>query len=320
MAKRNLIMSFMDIITENPEAIRSFLNVAGSTIVVVTDENYMIGACNDNLPRNLHLPSRPLGRFLGDILCPIEDEAFSLLISRQANSLLPQIFKVCYTDILYKCYTFATDNGFLLLGDRLGGTDNEVLESMSLLNNELSGLSRELAKKNRELEKAHQKIVELSRVDSLTGLANRRYFQERYTEMFNLCMRHKTSLSVAMIDLDHFKHINDAYGHDAGDTVLKEFAVLLKSMCRQEDFAARFGGEEFIMFLPHATAKEALAAGDRLRHALVNKDILKNRQKVTASVGIACIANEDQPEDLIKRADQALYAAKEAGRNMTCVI
>jgi diguanylate cyclase (GGDEF)-like protein len=138
--------------------------------------------------------------------------------------------------------------------------------------------------------------------------------------MFNLCMRHKTPLSVAMIDLDHFKHINDAYGHDAGDTVLKEFAILLKSMCRQEDFAARFGGEEFIMFLSHTTAKEAVAAGDHLRNALAQKDILKNRQQITASVGVGCMTDKDQPEDIIKRADQALYAAKTAGRNRTCVI
>jgi len=308
-------MTLFEIIQQNSAAVRVFFNVAGSVLAVVTDKDYRITACNDNLARNLHLPERPLGRALGDILCPLEDESFSLLVSRQDDTLLPQIFKVCYSEILYKCYCFGLENGFLVFGDRLGGTDNEVLQSMSLLNNELSGLSRELAQKNRELEKANRKIRELSRTDSLTGLANRRYFQERYEHAFSLARRHNAPLSVVMLDLDHFKYVNDTYGHDAGDTVLKHFGQLVRQNCRHEDFAARFGGEEFIMYLSHTTAEEALELAERVRQIVAQADMLENRHQVTVSIGVAHISEADSPEALIKRADQALYAAKKAGRN-----
>lgn len=313
-------MTLLDIIKQNPDAVRVFFNVAGSVLAVVTDKDYRITACNDNLARNLYLPERPLGRDLGDILCPLEEESFSLLVSRQDDSLLPQIFKVCYTDILYKCYCFELENGFLVFGDRMGGTDNEVLESMSLLNNELSGLSRELGQKNRELEKANRKIKELSRTDFLTGLANRSYFQERYEQAFTLARRHKTPLSVAMLDLDYFKHVNDTFGHEAGDTVLRHLGQLLRQNCRQEDFAARFGGEEFIMYLSQTTAEEALELAERLRQLVGQADMLENRHRVTVSIGLSRIADADSPEALIKRADQALYASKEAGRNRTSVL
>jgi len=313
-------MTLLEIIEHNPAAVGVFFNVAGSVLVVVTDKDYCITACNDNLARNLYLPERPLGRALGDILCPLEDESFSLLVSRQDNTLLPQIFKVCYTDILYKCYSFGLENGFLVFGDRMGGTDNEVLQSMSLLNNELSGLSRELAQKNRELEKANRKIRELSRTDSLTGLANRRYFQERYEQAFNLARRHKSPLSVAMLDLDNFKYVNDTFGHDAGDSVLKQFGQLLRQNCRHEDFAARFGGEEFIMYLSHTAAEQALELAERLRQVVAQTDMLENRHRINVSIGLSGISKADSPEALINRADQALYAAKEAGRNRTSVL
>lgn len=317
MAESDLLMSLLEVIKENPGAVRMFFNAAGSTLAVITDKDHAILACSDNLSRNLHLPEKPLGRFLGDILCALEDgEGFSLLVSRQDNSLLPQIFRVCYTEILFKCYTFELEKGFLVLGDRLGGTDNEVLESMSLLNNELSGMSRQLARKNRELEKANRKIRELSRTDSLTGLANRAYFQERFEQIFALAKRHQAPLAVVMMDLDHFKHINDTYGHDAGDAVLRHFGGLVRESCRQEDFAARFGGEEFILYLPHTIVKEALALADRLRQALAGVNILENQYQVTVSIGVAGMVPDDSPESLIKRADQALYKAKEEGAQL----
>lgn len=321
MAESDLLMTLLEVIKSNPRAVRMFFNAAGSTLAVVTDKDHAILACNDNLSRNLYLPEKPLGRFLGDILCSLEDdEGFSLLVSRQDNSLLPQIFRVCYTEILFKCYTFELENGFLVLGDRLGGTDNEVLESMSLLNNELSGLSREFAQKNRELEKANRKIRELSRTDSLTGLANRAYFQERYEQIFALARRHQAPLAVVMMDLDHFKHINDTFGHDAGDIVLKHFGRLVRESCRQEDFACRFGGEEFILYLPHTTIKEALVLADRLRQRLAGDDILKNQYQITVSIGVAGTVPDESPESLIKRADQALYKAKDSGRNWVCAL
>ncbi|MFW6082059.1 MAG: GGDEF domain-containing protein, partial [Desulfosalsimonas sp.] len=294
---------------------------SGTVIAVATDENYIISACNDNLTRTLHSPEKPLGRYLGNILCPLQDnERFSLLVSREHGGLTPQMLKVCYTEILYKCYTFRAEGGFIVLGDRMGGTENEVLETMSLLNNELSALTRELGKKNRELEKAHAKITELSRKDPLTGLANRRYFKERYEEEFSLARRHGFALSVAMMDLDHFKQVNDTLGHDAGDEVLKVFARVLRQNCRLEDLPCRFGGEEFIVFLPHTTEQRALLFGNRLREILSGVDVLEDRgYKITVSVGIAEQKSGDTPDGLIKRADDALYEAKAQGRDRCAV-
>ncbi|MBS3731883.1 MAG: GGDEF domain-containing protein [Desulfobacterales bacterium] len=312
-------MNLHDIVTAQPDIISTFLGVSGTTIAVVTDENHRIVDCNANLPRTLHTPDKPVGRYIGDILCPMEDEQFSLLVSDNFRDLLPQMMRVCYTEILYKCYTVPAGSGFLLMGDRVGGTENEVLESMSLLNNELSVLSRELGRKNREIEKAYRKITELSRTDSLTGLANRGYFRQRCEEMFALSQRHRFPLSLVMIDLDCFKQINDNYGHAAGDSVLAAFGALVRENCREGDFPARYGGEEFIAFLPHTPVREALNLGDRLRILFSEQDILENGQTITISTGISEHRPGDSLDDLIKRADDALYQAKHQGRNR-CVI
>ena len=312
-------MNLHDILSAQPDIISAFLGVSGTTIAVVADENHHIVDCNANLPRTLHTPDKPVGRYIGDIFCPMEDEPFSLLVSGNVRELLPQMMRICYTEILYKCYTVPAGSGFLILGDRAGDTDNEVLESMSLLNNELSTLSRELGRKNRELEKAYRKITELSRTDSLTGLANRADFRQRCEEMFALSQRHRFPLSLVMIDLDDFKQINDTYGHAAGDSVLAAFGALSRENCREGDFSARYGGEEFIAFLPHTPASEALNLADRLRILFSQQDILENGSTITISAGISELRAEDTLDDLIKRADDALYQAKHQGRNR-CVI
>ncbi|MFO7802063.1 MAG: diguanylate cyclase, partial [Desulfovermiculus sp.] len=198
-------MTINDILAAHPDLVWSFFEHTGTTIVVLTDEKYIITDCNANLTRTLYVPDKPVGRFLGDLMCPMEETEFSLIVSRQGQIFLPQILCICYTEILYRCYTFAFKECYFLIGDRLGSTDNEVLESMSLLNNEMSTLGRELSKKNRELREANARISELVRTDPLTRLANRRYFQERYTELFSLAKRQDLPLSVVMMDIDFFK-------------------------------------------------------------------------------------------------------------------
>lgn len=312
-------MNLSQLIKDYPEIAALFLNYSGNSIVILSNYEYKIQYCNNNLFELLHTPNKPLDRFLGDILCPLEGKEFSLIVSHSTNSLLPQIFKVCYTQVLFKCYSFNIQEGYLLFGDRIGSTDNEILESMSLLNNELSNLSRKLSKKNRELEKANLKIKELMRTDALTGLANRGYFQERLQEAFSLSKRKGLSFSLLMADLDYFKSINDKYGHDAGDKVLKSFGYLLKNFCRTEDLPARFGGEEFIILLPQTNSHGALNLGERIRTSLKAQEILDNETKVTVSIGIAELKDSDNQERLLKRADQALYVAKERGRDQCFV-
>lgn len=313
------VMDIYEAMAGRPETIGAFFEHTGTTIAVLIDKEYIITDCNANLTRTLYVPAKPVGRYLGDLLCPMEEEEFSLIISKHNQALLPQILRICYTEILYRCYTFGLEEGYLVLGDRMGSTDNEVLESMSLLNNELSTLSRELSRKNRELEAANAKISELSRTDPLTRLANRRYFSERYSEFFSLARRQGHPLSVVMLDIDFFKHVNDTYGHAAGDKVLQAFGELLQNDCREEDLPARFGGEEFIVCLPHVDIQQAVAFSERVRQKIRAQDILQTGEQITISAGVAGLNSQDSQDELINRADKALYRAKTEGRNRVVV-
>ena len=313
MKKSDVMIS--EFIQRHPDIISAFFDQSESALVVITDTSLTIKACNKTLARRLYTHETPTGRRIGDILCPIESDAPLHLVFSTPETLLPQVLRICYTEILYRCYVFDFGDGVLLIGDPIGNADSDVLEGMSLLNNELTALSRELSRKNQALEIANQKITKLARTDELTGLINRRYFKERYGEAFSLAKRNNLPLSLVMMDLDHFKHVNDTWGHDAGDKVLKTFAAILTDQCRQGELQARFGGEEFIVLLPHTTLKGAVTFAERVRKGIKNLDILENGEKITVSGGAAEMGPDDIGETLIKRADNALYQAKNQGRN-----
>jgi len=183
------------------------------------------------------------------------------------------------------------------------------------LTQELIQANTELFKKNAELEEANAAITQLMHTDQLTGLANRRYFLEILDNFLSVARRHHTPLTLVMADLDHFKTVNDTYGHAGGDQVLKDFGGLLKKYCRREDLAARFGGEEFIVALPLTDLPGAMIWAERIRLILEEMVWEQIKSKVTASFGISQFYPEDSPESFIERADQALYQAKAAGRN-----
>lgn len=210
----------------------------------------------------------------------------------------------------------AEKDGVLLLADILGDGD-DVAEQLGMMANEISDIGRELRQRNRELEEANRKITELSRTDPLTGLANRRRFLERLDPLLALAHRHRLPLALTMTDLDHFKRVNDTYGHEAGDQVLRAFADLLRRECRREDLPCRFGGEEFIILLPYTRVDEALVLAERIRSGFAAAEPLGNGTVITASFGVATVHPEDTAQTLISRADQALYKAKEQGRNRT---
>jgi diguanylate cyclase (GGDEF)-like protein len=205
----------------------------------------------------------------------------------------------------------------------LGHLDIAEIESLSnelvAVNQELNNLTRQLNIKNRELMSANEKITELSRIDPLTQLANRRYFTERIEEMISLTNRKSQPLSLIMTDIDHFKNINDTFGHDAGDRVLRAYAGLMTLNTRKEDLVARFGGEEFIILLPFTDSLQAYEFSERIRMALSSADLLENGQVVTASFGVSLLMPGEGNESLIKRADTALYQAKTSGRNRTMI-
>jgi two-component system cell cycle response regulator len=160
-----------------------------------------------------------------------------------------------------------------------------------------------------------KKLLELSNTDPLTSLRNRRAFDERLSEAFEHARRYERPLSLAIVDVDHFKAINDAHGHDSGDAVLRGVAKLIGSGSRQTDFVARVGGEEFAILLPETALFEALQFGEKLRSSIAAQPILGHEVRV--SIGIASFPHSIVPgqAELFRAADQALYRAKMNGRN-----
>jgi len=169
------------------------------------------------------------------------------------------------------------------------------------------------------LRVAHDRIITLMYTDTLTGIANRRIFLESLGAAISFAQRHQTPLSIIMADLDDFKSVNDTFGHNAGDQVLQAFATLLMENSRQEDLAARFGGEEFIMMLPGTDAEEAAVLGERLRCHWKEMTFPSFSIQVTASFGVGDYQPEDTVDIFIARADQALYDAKMMGKNQVVV-
>lgn len=204
--------------------------------------------------------------------------------------------------------------------EELDGMQREILS----LNSNLNNLTREMFKKNalmeqanKDLKVANDKILEISRSDPLTQLANRRYFDEKMKEILSLSRRQAQPLSIILTDIDKFKFVNDTFGHHAGDQVLVGYANLMREYTREEDVVARFGGEEFILALPHTDSRQACSLAERLRKNLAQSDLLENGHLVTASYGVAQWQGNEEVVELIKRADTALYRAKETGRNRT---
>ncbi|WP_379944780.1 GGDEF domain-containing protein [Marinobacter sp. LM1] len=164
------------------------------------------------------------------------------------------------------------------------------------------------------LAQAHEHAA---RTDELTGLANRRDMQSRLNTEFSRFERSGHHFSVVLIDLDLFKRINDDFGHDAGDEVLRQFADLVRQIVRQSDVAARWGGEEFLLLLPDTTLLQALTLAERLRAEVAATRFHHREQTlpVTISAGVCSISKSGSINELLKQADVQLYNAKESGRN-----
>ncbi len=158
--------------------------------------------------------------------------------------------------------------------------------------------------------------------DPLTGLLNRRYLDSRLDEEIERARRSGLPLSLLMIDLDHFKHINDSYGHIVGDQVLRHVSSLVVSIVRMSDMVVRYGGEEFLVIAPNSALEDATHLGDRLLHHLRNYEVpLPNGEplKVTASIGAASLCGDENLVNFLRRADVALYDAKGQGRDRLCI-
>jgi diguanylate cyclase (GGDEF)-like protein len=196
---------------------------------------------------------------------------------------------------------------------RLKGLQDQLIEK-----------NRELDRANRELDKRREELLALTRTDGLTGLYNRRYFEERLAAEFARSERYRSPLSCLMLDLDHFKRMNDTYGHPFGDKVLKGAAGVTQAALRSVDLLARYGGEELVALLPETGPKEARAVAERIRARIESLELVhltqggeEKRVTCTASVGIATypVPAIDSAEALLRTADDCLYGAKAEGRN-----
>lgn len=163
-----------------------------------------------------------------------------------------------------------------------------------------------------------QMLAQRAQIDGLSGLWNRSYFNRRWADEVSLASRHGSALSLAMIDVDHFKSINDTYGHPAGDIVIQGLAKLLVRETRQEDVACRYGGEEFALVLPQTGPAQARQLCERIRVAASELLWVRHPERtVTISIGLAGFERppELSPELWVELADKALYQAKQSGRN-----
>jgi diguanylate cyclase (GGDEF)-like protein len=173
-------------------------------------------------------------------------------------------------------------------------------------------------------ERLHRRLAErveqLAQTDELTGLLNRRYIIRALNDATTRARRSAEPCSVAIIDLDFFKRINDRFGHPTGDEVLRSFAIAVSANVRSIDQVGRYGGEEFLLVLPRASEQQASDAVNRLREIVAELDwtAISDSLSLTISAGVAQIRIDEAPDDILARADAALYRAKDAGRN--CVV
>lgn len=188
---------------------------------------------------------------------------------------------------------------------------------------EIAARARTLMRRKRYMDALRARLdqsLELAVTDQLTGLYNRRFLFSQLNPLVQRAQCGGDPVSVMVVDIDHFKQINDAYGHDIGDAVLREFSARLASNVRPSDFPCRFGGEEFIVIMPHTSGDVGCLAAERLRRHICAAPFslreISTHLPVTASIGVASAeATDESAETLIKRADEALYDAKRAGRN-----
>ncbi len=200
--------------------------------------------------------------------------------------------------------------------DALSSHQSQLEEIIAARTQELQDNYQVLQNEMEERKRAQAQLEMLATTDPLTRLYNRRKFEELLSHELERCRRYAGDFALILLDLDHFKRINDQHGHDVGDAVLQFFSDLIRSQLRKSDIVARWGGEEFIALVSEADTDVALAIADKLRRA-VEAGQFPRQQKITISLGVSIARRNDIIASLVKRADQALYRAKQEGRNRT---
>jgi len=237
---------------------------------------------------------KPPSGFLGKNI----HEVFSEDIAKKFTRCVKQAYKTGETQILQYQLMF---NGKTYHHEaRIVAFGGEVL-----------AVVRDLTKQ-REAEK-------MAVTDPLTNIYNRRKFSQLLDQEIERVERYKRSLAVVLLDIDHFKRINDTFGHDAGDSVLKKISRLIKGNIRSVDTLARYGGEEFVIILPETNLKKAMIVAERIRKVIESKSFFKVGH-ITISAGVSIFEKGDNKQTIVKKADRGLYIAKREGRNRVCIL
>jgi two-component system, cell cycle response regulator len=195
----------------------------------------------------------------------------------------------------------------------------KIYRSLVELNSDYAKAQLELAHLNQKIQLNQKKALALSLTDPLTGIGNRRKLDQVLELEIGRAERTGDKLSVLMTDLDHFKHINDTYGHIVGDKVITVHVQMIQQRTRPTDIITRFGGEELVILMPHTNIQNAYTIAERIRFEFANCQIEPLEKAVTVSIGVVELAKNEQAESLLHRVDKALYEAKNAGRNRVIV-
>ncbi len=314
MSEKKSIILVVDDQPANLKVLLSFLKVYAFKIRVAESGERALRSLEDEQPDLILL----------DVMMPGINgfETCKQIKANRATADIPVIFMTALDSIEDKVTGFAA-----------GGVDYitkpfQQIEVLARINTHLA-----LRQQKQALEEAQDKLLtqkrlleEMSITDELTGLYNRRYLNTVLKREFQHSERYETDLSCLLLDLDHFKKVNDTYGHEFGDTVLRKFCSLLGNCVRSSDFVFRFGGEEFVILLPHTDRKGAKETGEKICKIIAAERIQDNDSdisiNVTVSIGVATLQTHQpaKPHDLINFADKALYAAKENGRNQVIVL
>lgn len=218
----------------------------------------------------------------------------------------------------WEAFTLKT-GGSLAYGEKimvyaLGATLAGIVFSLAVVSPVMKRSKQERFQMDRRAESLQKQAT----TDPLTGMHNRRYFEEALKGYLSEFNKIGATLGLLILDLDHFKSVNDNYGHDVGDVVLKEVALRMRAICREHDIVARLGGEEFALITPYANREQLLGVAERYREMVEDLTIRNGNVLIRPTVSIGVATNEDgcdSVDDLFKAADKKLYQAKNAGRN-----
>lgn len=244
------------------------------------------------------------------------DQQFNLLTNRIDN-LIPKVPTSILTNPTSNSEASIEGRAYEISSTHLDPTDPDT--QIAIVFRDVTERREAIA----ALESTKSELQRMAHTDALTGMYNRRFFMDRLQQEFDRMQRHGSVLSVLVFDLDHFKNVNDSFGHDVGDAVLIAIGKVVNKVKRTTDIACRFGGEEFALLLPETDQTGAINLAQRMRRGIQNHAYLPgmgHNLRVTASIGVATLTQRDKaPASLLKTADRALYRAKDGGRNMVCI-